>query len=170
MSLRLFHLALGLGVGITSLHGQAGATHLGKKLPPSQGQEAVLVPDDVTVIEESSLEFSASTASGLFDPGGERADGMRFYFFKLKPKEKMAVKMTAERANRIGMSVPTPSKRDGMYSEYMRLSRMVRALLSTQFSITNVTKEPYSVKVLVYGRCNFPYRMDITRTMEESVP
>jgi hypothetical protein len=165
MHARTLRLALGFVLGAAALHGQADATSAPRKPPPPEERISVDVPDEVTVVEEASLVFRASSVGHLHDPGGDRADGIRFYTFKLKPKEKLSVKMEAEDANRIGMYPAAPDKPDGMFPQFTRLQRQPKTLLSSRFDITNVTGETYPLTVVVYGHCNYHYRLHLTRTM-----
>ncbi len=134
------------------------------KLPSSEGKTSVPVPDEVTLIEEKSLEFDA-TLGAPPDPGGDPSNGVRFYSFVLKPKEKFEARLKAEVSNFVGMKALRPVKDDKMVTQFFRHDRMPRTLQSSRFDITNVTSEPYTLVLMVYGRINTWYKVEIHRSI-----
>lgn len=128
------------------------------------GIHFVAVPEGVTSIEEKELAFDA-TLRAPRDPSGDQSNGVRFYLFTLKPKEKLSLKMEAENVNHIGMEFLQPSKPDRMLREFARLNTMLKTVKSSRQDIRNITNEPYQVALMVYGRMHHWFKVQVTRTM-----
>ena len=133
------------------------------KLPPSEGKTSVPVADTITLIEEKTLEFDGSMALPA-DPGGEISNGVRFYSFIIQPKEKLSLRLKAEAANRVGMQFLPPEVQDKMASQYQRLKLMPKTLSSSFQEITNITNEPYHAVLMVFGRVNHWFKVEIKRS------
>ncbi len=129
----------------------------------SSGAHFMAIADTVTSIEEKELAFDA-TLRAPRDPSGDQSNGVRFYLFTLKPKEKVSLKLEAENPNHVGMEFLQPSKPDKMQREYARLNMMLKTVKSSRQEIRNITSEPYQVGLMVYGRMHHWFKVHITRT------
>lgn len=160
-------------VNITSVGAAAPSTTTGGPVfttPPetvvsdNSGAHFMVIADSITSIEEKELAFDA-TLRAPRDPSGDQSNGVRFYLFTLKPKEKLSLKLEAENPNHVGMEFLQPSKPDRMQREYARLNMMAKTLKSSRQEIRNITSEPYQVGLMVYGRMHHWFKVHITRTM-----
>jgi len=122
------------------------------------------VDETVTLIEEKTLFFDASLGVHA-DPGGGPTNGVRFYAFVLKPKEKMSLRLKAEDSNRVGMEFMSPAKTDPMAREFARLNFMPKVLRSSRMEIKNITNQAYTLVLMAYGQVNHWYKIEIQRSM-----
>jgi len=128
------------------------------------GKGARLVPPQETLIEEKSLEFDSNArAFAPPEPGGDRANGAKFYAFELAPKERLSIQLKGESSNHLGMRTVRPVVPDEMKSQYERSDRVPKALRSSRFDIQNITEKPYTVVLMVYGTVNYWYKLAIER-------
>ena len=121
-----------------------------------------IVAPDIKVIEEKTLFFDA-TLGGPNDPGGDRANGNRLYVFQLKPGERLFLRLKTENPNKISMNFPPPIYPGIMAAQYRRLANMPAPLRSSKADITNITKQPFDVVLLLSGQVNYSYRLEIDR-------
>ncbi len=128
------------------------------------GIHVIAMSENVTTIEEKSLAFDA-TLTAPRDPSGDTSNGVRFYSFTLKPKEKISLQLKAESANHVGMDFLKPSKADRMIGEFKRLEYMPKTLKSSRQEIKNVTDEPYQVVLMVYGRMQHWFKLSVSRSI-----
>jgi len=134
----------------------------GTTIPYCMGKAAHLVPPSEKFIEEKSLEFDGNINAPK-DPGGDPANGAKFYAFVLAPQEKLTVKLKGENSNHLGMTAVQPAVVDRMQSQYVRLERVPRPLRSSRFEIQNITDQPYTIYLMVYGTVNHWYNLTIER-------
>lgn len=157
-------ISLAVQMGI-SLFGQ---TSVGGTLTAPQradGMHSVdIVPPDTKVIEEKTLFFDAS-AGGPNDAGGDRANGNRAYVFQLKPGERLFLRLKTQDPNKISMNFPSPLYPGIMAAQYRRIANMPVPLRSSKVDITNITKQPLDVLLLLSGQVNYSYRLEIERKL-----
>ena len=134
----------------------------GTTIPYCQGKAAHLVLPSEKIIEEKTLEYDANINAPK-DPGGDPANGARFYAFVLAPKEKLTVRLKGENSNHLGMTAVPPAAVDKMQSQYVRLERVPRPLRSSRFEIQNITDGPYTIYLMVYGTVDHWYTLTIER-------
>jgi len=139
-------------------------TPQGSPATSSAGIHPFEINDNITLIDEKSLFFYASLGIHS-DPGGDATNGVRFYSFVLKPKEKMSLRLKAEDSNRVGMEFMSPAKTDPMAREFARLNFMPKVLRSSRMDIKNITDQPYMLVLMAYGRINHWYKIEIKRSM-----
>ena len=131
----------------------------------SDGIHPVEINENIKYINEKSLFFDASLGVHA-DPGGSISNGVRFYSFRLQPKEKLFVQLTAEDSNRVGMEFLMPAKTDPMIKEFTRFKYMPKALRSSRMEIKNITEQPYTLVLMTYGQVNHWYKIEIKRSMQ----
>lgn len=130
----------------------------------NSGFHSSTINDDIKFIKEKTLWFDASFGAPT-SPGGDQSNGVRFYSFNMKPKEKIFFKMKSENANQIGMQLLKPGKPDKMLLEYARLSRMPKSLRSSQMEVKNITDDNYTIVLFVYGSVSYWYEIEIIRSI-----
>lgn len=156
----IFSILLGAGL---SLVGQSSIG--GTPIAPQQAdglRSTEIVAPDIKIIEEKTLFFDA-TLGGPNDPGGDRANGNRLYVFQLKPGERLFLRLKTENPNKISMNFPPPIYPGIMAAQYRRLANMPAPLRSSKADITNITKQPFDVVLLLSGQVNYSYRLEIDR-------
>lgn len=128
------------------------------------GIHPIDIPPQITLIDEKTLYFNSSVrmrAEGAL----RSSNGVRFYAFTLKPGEKMTLRMTSETSERMGMEFLIPDKSDKMSKEFMRINYMPNPLKRTQAEVKNITDDPYTLVLAVYGFVNNWYKVDIKRAL-----
>ncbi len=77
----------------------------------------------------------------------------------------MTLRMTSETSERMGMEFLIPDKSDKMSKEFMRINYMPNPLKRTQAEVKNITDDPYTLVLAVYGFVNNWYKVDIKRAL-----
>lgn len=128
------------------------------------GVHPSVISDFVKLIDEKSLYFDSALGVHA-SPGGDPSNGVRFYSFTLKPKEKLALRLRSEDSGRVGMEFLSPDKNDKMVTEFKRMSLMPKALRSSRLEVKNITQEPYTLVLMAYGVVNHWYKIEINRSI-----
>jgi len=145
-----------------NLSGQTITVNQGEPVVYARGKGARLVPPEVKLIEEKSLEHDANLEAPA-TPGGNPSNAAKYFAFELAPKEKLSVKLQPEDPNQVGLMAIRPVTPDKMRFQYERLDRIAKPLRSSRFEIENVTEAPYIVVLMVHGHSNYWYRLAIER-------
>jgi hypothetical protein len=164
MTFSAFPIALCAALASASLLGQIVHVTPETRIPYGHGKGARVVLQEEKVIEEKTLEFDANISAPP-DPGGDKANGACFYAFVLAPKEQLTVKLKGEDANHLGMIACRPAVADKMTSQFERSERVPKALRSSRFEMQNITSEPYTVVVMVYGTVNHWFKLTVERKL-----
>jgi len=166
-----YRLALTLLVGLAVVFPEVGCAQeisITKDGKAAKGKWKVarLVPPEEKFIEEKSLEFDSNASKfAPPEPGGDRANGAKFYAFLLSPKERLSIQLKGESANHVGLKAMLPAIPDAMEAQFERTERMPRALRSKVFEVQNVTEKPYTVMLMVYGTVNYWFNLTIDRKL-----
>lgn len=161
MHLRTATVLVTLALSYTGLAGQDVGNNGG--VPYSAGKAMSVVNRETTVIEEPKGVIFDSNVDSPADPGGEKANGAKYYCFVLQPKEKLSLRLKTDSPNRLGMMPLRPAKMDKMESQFRRVSIMPKTLVSSRFEMKNITDGPYELVVMVYGTVNHAYTLLVER-------
>lgn len=142
----------------------------------------IFVSDEQKIIEEKTLEFQSEiigTAQSHSIPGSnnvgmnskmtERTEDVgnaaRFYAFKLKPSEKLNIKLNGKTEGNITMKFLPKNTADAMTSQVRMANMAPTPLRKSKINIKNITKEPYQVVLMLFGQANYPYILEIKREL-----
>jgi hypothetical protein len=144
----------------------------GSLLLPPESRNVLPVAENVTFLAEDSLPYDPNLngpghAKQIADQDaleiGDR--GLRQYQFVLLPKETIKFRLQGVPPGKMMflLAVPPKGGQDPLFPQIRRVNRMPPQSRQSRLEFENPTSEPYTIVLLLIGRVDLPYRINLER-------
>jgi len=144
----------------------------GSLIKPPESRNVLPVAETVTFLAEDSLPYDPT----LNGPGHAHqiADqdaldigdkGLRQYQFVLLPKESIKFRLQGVPPGKMAflLAIPPKGGQDPLFPQIRRVNRMPPQSRQSRLEFENPTAEPYTIVLLLIGRVDLPYRINLER-------